>query len=109
MLANTGLPPEGLSMLDFVQPRRRSEIRADPLPDGSAVLFDPRTEMAYAITTSATLVWEACDGRHSTAAIVESLMALYDAPSEVISRDVQALLQHLAACDLLQLEAGAAV
>lgn len=94
-------------MLDLVQPRRRSEIRADPLPDGSAVLFDPRTEMAYALTTSAALVWEACDGRHTAAAIVEELTAMYDAPPEVIARDVHALLQHLAASDLLELEAGA--
>jgi hypothetical protein len=94
-------------MLDLVRPRRRTEIRADPLPDGSAVLFDSRSEMAYAITTTATQVWEACDGVHTTAAIVEELAAMYDAPSEVINRDVQALLQHFAACDLLELETGA--
>lgn len=85
-----------------LQPRRRSDVRRETLPDGSAVLYDPCTEMTYAITASAALVWEACDGVATRAAITARLAEVYDAPSEVIARDVDALLDHLGEAGLLE-------
>ncbi len=82
--------------------RRRHDVRCEPLPDGSAVLYDPTAEMAYAISESAVLVWELCDGTHSATAIGEELAALYDAPSDVIVRDVDALLHRLQELGLLE-------
>jgi len=83
-------------------PRRRFEVRCEPLPDGSAVLYDPRTETAYAISASAALVWELCDGAHPATAIGAELAAVYDAPADVIARDVAALLDRFQELGLLE-------
>lgn len=83
-------------------PQRRLDVRVEPLPDGSAVLYDPRAETAYAISESAALVWELCDGTHGAAAITEELATVYDAPPERIARDVDALLRRLHELGLLE-------
>ncbi len=83
-------------------PRRRPDIRIEHLPDGSAVLFDPRNSMTYAVTQSAAMVWEACDGAHPLDAITDTLADTYDAPREVIARDVDALLSHFQGLGLFE-------
>lgn len=95
--------------MNWSRPQRRSDVRIESLPDGSAVLYDPRTEMTYAVTASATLVWEACDGEHTTTAIAGRLVELYEAPPEVIARDVDAFLRYLTEAGLLERSAGAGV
>lgn len=87
-------------------PRRRPGVRVESLPDGSAVLYDPTTSMAYAITASAAQIWEWCDGAHDPAAMVAGLAELYDAPAEVIARDVAALIARLRAAGLFEQGAG---
>jgi hypothetical protein len=89
-------------------PRRRPNIRLERLPDGSGVLYDPQNAMTYAVTASAVLVWEACDGTHSALAITERLAGVYDAPHEQIARDVAALLAHLDGLGLFEPDGGAA-
>ncbi len=76
-------------------------MRCELLPDGSGLLYDPRTQVATAITATAVQVWAACDGTRSPAAIADHLAATYDAPPEVILRDVTALLTDLGARGLL--------
>ncbi len=83
-------------------PLARPDVRCTPLPDGSAVLYDPTTETAYAISESAALVWELCDGAHTRVAITEELAAVYDAPAHIIARDVAALLDRLLELGLLE-------
>ncbi len=83
------------------RPCRRTDVLAEFLPDGSAVLFDPRTEIAYPLTATAAVVWESCDGAHTTASMVDELAAVFEAPSDVIERDVQAFLGHLVEIGLL--------
>lgn len=82
--------------------RRRGDVRCEPLPDGSAVLYDPEAETAYAISESAALVWELCDGAHSATAIGQELATVYDAPADVIARDVDALLRRFQELGLLE-------
>ncbi len=82
--------------------RRRRDVRCEPLPDGSAVLYDPTAETAYAISESAALVWELCDGAHSATAIGQELATVYDAPVDVIARDVDALLRRFQELGLLE-------
>jgi hypothetical protein len=89
-------------MTSISGPRRRTDIRFEHMPDGSAVLFDPTNAMTYAITASAALVWEACDGSASPGAIEARLADTYDAPRDVIARDVDALLKHFGELGLLQ-------
>ncbi len=72
-------------------------------------LYDPRTRMTYAITSSAALVWEACSGTATVSDIARQLSEIYDAPIEVIARDVAALIDDLARLDLLDARPGAPV
>jgi len=75
--------------------RRRLDVRFEPLPDGSAVLYDPVAETAYAISESAALVWELCDGAHTATAIGEELAAVYDARADARARAGGALPDRL--------------
>ncbi len=88
-------------MENAARPCRRTDVLAEFLPDGSAVLYDPRTEMAYPLTSTAAVVWETCDGVHTAAAMADELAAAFEATSEVIERDVRALLGHLSEIGLL--------
>ena len=88
-------------------PRRRPDVRAEVLPDGSMALYDPCTRVAYALNASATLVWQACDGTCATTSISDGLSAVYDAPPDVIAGDVAALLHDLTRLGLLHDRLGA--
>jgi hypothetical protein len=65
--------------------------------------------MGFPLTATAAIVWEACDGDHTPAAMIEELGAVFDAPSDVIARDVQALLDHFTEIGLLEPATGAGV
>ena len=89
------------------RPRRRAGIQAEPLPDGSVVLFDADAAMAHPISASAALIWEECNGSQTIETIVEKIGAVYDAPAETIARDAEALLRHLSELGLIVLVDGA--
>ncbi len=89
-------------MDNLSQPLRRNDVIAEFLPDGSAVLYDPRTETAYPLNATAAVVWDTCDGNHTHAKIVDEVAALFEAPGDVIERDVRALLGHLSEIELLE-------
>lgn len=83
-------------------PRRRTDVLAEYLPDGSAVIFDPRTHTAYPLTATAAVVWETCDGAHPSGTMVAQLAAVFEAPADVIERDVQTFLEQLIAIGLIE-------
>ena len=85
-----------------VKPRRRRDVNSQLLPDGSMILFDAAAARAYPISESAAIVWHACDGMHTTGAIVDELADIYDAPADQIARDVEAVLAHLRYIGLLE-------
>jgi hypothetical protein len=82
--------------------RRRPDITTAPFIDGSTVLYDPRASAAYALNASAALVWTALDGSGARDAIVSRLADVYDASADVIARDTDACLAHLASLGLLE-------
>jgi hypothetical protein len=88
------------------RPRRSAGVLAQPFVDGSAVLFDVDTGIAYALTSSAWLVWQALDGDARPPDIVERLADCYAAPSVVLCRDVMALLHDLQTKGLIESDAG---
>ena len=83
-------------------PRRRADVTLDQLADGSAVLYDKARKMAHPLTQTATLIWQACDGEHTLAAIVDELAAAYDAPRDAIEGDVTTFLRQLTDLHLLE-------
>ena len=89
------------AIVPVTHPRWRADVLSEVQSDGSAVLYDPRTRVAYALTASAYHVWAACDGTQPAAAIARQLAAIYDAPPDTIRRDVVALLADLGARGLV--------
>lgn len=87
-----------------VKPKQRDGVEAQPLPDGSGLLFDPVTATAYPITPSAMRIWELCDGAHSLAAIVDDLESQYEVEREALASDVKALLADFKEKGLLAAE-----
>ena len=86
---------------------RRDDLQFEKLPDGSAVLYDKTKHMAYPLTASAARIWDACDGTRSRPALVDDLAERYDAPRDVIERDVDAFVKQLAELELLAPRTGA--
>ncbi len=60
---------------------------------GAAVLLAPET--ALTLNPTATEVLKLCDGQRSVQEIVKSLADRFDAPEDVLSEDVQQLLDRL--------------
>ncbi len=80
--------------------------RCDPLPrpspgvltselDGEVVVYDPVTRLVHLPDPVATVVWLACDGATDLATVVAELAGATGAPSEVVERDVVALVDDL--------------
>ena len=83
-------------------PRRRDDVQTEDLPDGSTLLFHPANLMTYPISSSASLVWRACDGRHSMDEIVDQIETAYEVDRETAQKDVNRLLVDFAQFGLLQ-------
>jgi hypothetical protein len=83
-------------------PKKCSSVICEHLPDGSTLLFDTRNLSSIAVTQSAALIWEACDGRSTVEAITADLVELYEAPAEVVAADVERLLEDFAQRGLLE-------
>ena len=81
--------------------RRKPDVTAESLPDGSMVLFDPTDMMAYPISSSAAVIWASCDRGSTPSQIVDDLLSIYDAPRESIERDIDAFIAELLAIGLL--------
>jgi hypothetical protein len=92
-----------------IGPRRRPEVLADMLPDGSAVLFDPREEMVYAISATGAHLWDACDGTRRLPELAASLASIFETDSSSVEAEVSAFVNHLETLDLLEppIRAGA--
>ncbi len=75
--------------------KRRESVQSEALPDGSGLLFDTRTAIAYPITESAARIWNLCDGASSVADIVTALEEHYDVDRETVERDSLQLIAEL--------------
>lgn len=69
--------------------------------DGEKVVYEPRTHEVSVLNATAAFIFELCDGEHSVAEILALLAERFDAPGEVLRRDLEETLQHLHAKELL--------
>ena len=83
------------------KPKSRETVEAQPLPDGSGLLFDPATATAYPITESAMRIWQLCDGRNDVASIVDDLEAHYEVERQALEQDSLKFLADMAEKQLL--------
>ena len=87
-------------MAQAVNPRQRPEIEMEVLPDGSALLFDPRDDRGHVLTALGALVWDMCDGELADEAIVAECNALIPQVS-TIAEAVRTFLEEFHQLDLL--------
>ncbi len=64
--------------------------------DEELVLLDVRAGTYFALNEVGARVWELCDGERSLEDILDLLGEEFDAPAEVIEKDVRDLLEELA-------------
>jgi hypothetical protein len=83
-------------------PKRNSGVIRQDMPDGSTLLFDRVGRVAYPVTATAALVWEACDGTNTAEEMVRRLVHRYDAPETQVRDDVEKLLAQLTELNLLE-------
>ena len=75
--------------------KRRHSVVTERLPDGSGLLFDPETAVAYPISESAVRIWELCDGVRDVSAIVDDLESRYAVDRGTLEADSLKLLGDL--------------
>lgn len=63
-------------MPDSSHPLRRADVETYVLPDGTTLLFDPRSESGLPLDVLSSLIWDYCDGALSEEDIVAEVVAL---------------------------------
>lgn len=75
------------------KPQRKPDYRLELL-DGELLLYHPnRTQILYCNQT-ASLIWQLCDGRHTTQEITDILSAAFPESAEIIPGDVAVTLRQ---------------
>lgn len=87
--------------------KRRESVHVQNLPDGSALLFDTATAIAYPITESAARIWDLCDGTRTTPRIIGELESCYEIDRETLEKDTLHLIEDLVGRELLDEVTGA--
>ena len=83
-------------------PRRDPSILFGALPDGSAVLCEPRSRRAYGINLTAAYIWQLCTGEESVEDITARLLEDFDATPETVTPEIESLLNDLVSRSLLE-------
>ena len=79
---------------DHKPPLKSPQVSDELLADGSMVLFHTASRRLLTLNPTAALVWEYCDGSHSTAAIASAVSAVFpDVPA--VPDDVERILVDL--------------
>lgn len=78
-------------------PQRHPSVLVQQVQPGdpSLVLLNPHSGEYYTLDDVGARVWQLCDGKRTVAQIAEVVAQEYEAPPEVIERDVMALLKEL--------------
>ena len=77
------------------RPVRSSRILAQQA-QGATVLLSLDEGTYFSLNDVGAVVWEMCDGTHTLAEVVEAVCAEFDAPPDVVTSDVVALVEELA-------------
>ena len=88
-------------------PKRCTEIQTTLLPDGHTVLMHKPSSWAHTLSPLGSLVWEFCDGLHTTEEIISSIKAIPGLTlPEALEEEVTQLLKQFAEDGLLAEETG---
>ena len=95
------------------QPRQGRVIVPDDvlmqrLPDDESVFLNLATEQYYGLDPTGTAMWAALTETGSVEAALDRLLGEFDVDREVLSRDLDALVERLVGRGLIELDAGSA-
>lgn len=82
------------------RPHKHPAVRDELLADGSMVLFHTGSPQLMTLNPTAALVWEYCDGAHTSTMIAAEVRALFPDVATVAD-DVTAILHNLRARGML--------
>jgi hypothetical protein len=88
---------------DVVARKIEGEVIIIPIVAGIGDLDDD----LYTLNVTGQAIWEKMDGKKSVRAIVEELCAEYQAPMDIIQRDVEGIVNELARRKLIHLKSAA--
>ena len=94
------IPYTSVAPVTPINPRRRADVKVQVL-DGETVVLDRRGLQIHRLNSTATCVWDACDGRHSPHSIARMIERKFKVSGETALRDVTMTLQRLASVGLL--------
>jgi hypothetical protein len=73
-------------------PKRGAQVIAQKAAN-DVLLLNMEDGNYYSLNEIGSKVWELCDGNHSVSQVVAVLAGEYDAPKEVLEKDVTELLE----------------
>jgi len=82
------------------RPKRRPDLRQREV-DGEILLDDRRSDVLHQLNTTASFIWELCDGEHGPEEIAEALARTFEAPESTTATDVAATLSRFRELELL--------
>jgi hypothetical protein len=86
-------------------PRRQEQIIVQK-GSKDVLLFNMDDGSYYALNEVGNRIWELCDGTHGVAQLVSVLAKEYDAPAEIIERDILEVLEDLRSKNLIVERSG---
>jgi Coenzyme PQQ synthesis protein D (PqqD) len=78
-----------------LRPSQASTVQCQPMPDGSALLYETETATCFSITETARLIWDFCDGDRDVGQIVAMVVNQYDVEPQKAQADVISFIQDL--------------
>jgi hypothetical protein len=75
-------------------PKRMDQVIAQKASN-DFLLFNMDNGNYYSLNDIGSRIWELCDGTHSVSQLVVAIAAEYDAPAEVLEKDIVELLEGL--------------
>jgi hypothetical protein len=75
-------------------PKRMGQVIAQKASN-DFLLFNMDDGNYYSLNDIGGRIWELCDGTHSVSELVVAVAAEYDAPAEVLEKDIVELLEGL--------------
>jgi len=76
------------------RPKRMQQVIAQKASN-DFLLFNMEDGNYYSLNDIGGRIWELCDGNRSVSQLVVALAAEYDAPAEVLEKDIVELLEGL--------------
>lgn len=83
------------------RPKRRETLSCREVNE-EMVILDRSAGHVHQLNTTATFIWQRCDGEHSTEDISRELAKVFEVDATTLDRDVEEALRQLAALGLLE-------